>query len=177
MEVSNKDLFASDFFKGSLKGKKLSDFTLDSGSLEGKRLSDFTFTLNSLKGEKISLSSFKGKIVIIYFETFLNSDCLPKVLGILQKLHNEYKDKGVIVIWVTSEGKKEEVKKLITQNKYDFTILLDTNGEISYTDRIFLINKEGTIVMDIIKIDFIMAEEMGVKCVEDILREEVDKIK
>jgi cytochrome oxidase Cu insertion factor (SCO1/SenC/PrrC family) len=53
-EESGKDLFSSNFFKGSLEGKKLSDFTLD-----------------SLKGEKISLSSFKGKIVIIYFdETF-----------------------------------------------------------------------------------------------------------
>jgi peroxiredoxin len=189
MEVSEEDLFSSDFFK-SLEGKRRSDFTLDSGSLEGKRLSDFTFTLNSLKGEKISLSSFKGKIVIIYFEkTFpyaylskVDSDYLSKVLGILQKLHNEYKDKGVIIIWVTRK-EKEEVNKLISQNKCDFTILLDTNGEISYTDRIFLVNKEGTIVRDRIEIEDIVKEVKGGtvvfvednlrKLLEDFLREEI----
>jgi peroxiredoxin len=57
-------------------------------------------------------------------------------LGILQKIHNEYKDKGVIIIWVTRK-EKEKVNELISQNKCDFTILLDTKGEISYADRIF----------------------------------------
>ena len=86
------------------------EFTLSEGiskteSFEGKKAPDFT--LNSLKGEKITLSSLKGKVVIIDFWASWCGPCREE-LKILQKLHDEYKDKGVIIICINSN---EERKK------------------------------------------------------------------
>jgi peroxiredoxin/outer membrane lipoprotein-sorting protein len=165
-----KDIFV---FKPPEGAKELTipEKSLKSESFEGKKPPDFTLT--SLKGEKISLSSLKGKVVIIDFWASWCPPCREE-LKIIQKLHNEYKDKGVIILCINSNEEREKVKDFIDENNYNFTVLLDSDGKVSDNyrvksiPRIFLINKEGIVVKDITGYSIES---------EKILKEEIEKIK
>jgi peroxiredoxin/outer membrane lipoprotein-sorting protein len=165
-----KDIFVFKPPEGA-KEFKLPGGTPKEESFEGKKAPDFTLT--SLKGEKISLSSLKGKVVIIDFWASWCPPCREE-LKIIQKLYDEYKDRGVIILCINSNEEREKVEDFIDENNYNFTVLLDTDGRVSDNykvisiPRIFLINKEGIVVKDMTG----YSPES-----EKILKEEIEKIK
>ena len=124
----------------------------------GKTAPDFSLTTAS--GESVSLSSFKGKEVVL---EWVNFDC-PFVKkhydeGHMQKLQKEYAEKGVVWILVSSaneehdtfqdsEGLAARAKKQKANATYS---LVDKDGTVgkSYkaktTPHMYVINKEGTL--------------------------------
>ncbi|MCD6310721.1 MAG: TlpA family protein disulfide reductase [Candidatus Eremiobacteraeota bacterium] len=110
------------------------------------------FTLPDLSGNEVTLSSLRGKVVLLDFWATWCSPCLFAMPG-LQKLHDKYEDKGLKVMSINLGESGAKVKKFIKENGLTYTILLDKSGN---TGRIYnvrgiptmiLIDKNGIIQM------------------------------
>ena len=131
----------------------------------------FDFEINSINGELINLSSFKGKTILL---VNVASNCgFTKQYDELQKLYDNFKTKGLIVIGVPTNqfggqepGSENEIKNFCETNfnitfpmtsKYDvkgdnahpiYTWAKDTHGKSTVPKWNFhkiLINKNGKI--------------------------------
>ena len=108
------------------------------------------FILNDLTGKKISLDSFKGKPVLLNFWATWCPYC-RKERSHLDTLHKEYKDKGLIILSISTDRSLNTLKKYMKKTPADFIVLYDTNGEVSSAYNIrglpssLLINREGII--------------------------------
>lgn len=139
----------------------------------GKKVADiYSLTMKSLDGKPVELAKYKGKAVL-----FVNvaSKCgyTPQYAG-LQKLHEQYKDKGLVVVGVPANefGKQEpgsdsQIQEFCSKN-YGVTFdmmskvsvkgpdicplyqYLTTHaaekGDVSWNFEKFLVNKNGEIV-------------------------------
>ncbi len=114
------------------------------------------FTLKNLNGQAVTLSSLKGKVVVIDFWATWCGPCKSS-FPYLQKVHDKYKnnDKVVFLALDTWEHQKDydatlaNAKKFIEDNKYTFTVLIDEKVVDKYeVDGIptkFIIDKKGAI--------------------------------
>jgi len=110
------------------------------------------FTLKNLNGEDVELSQLKGKVVLIDFWATYCKPCiiaLPKI----QEIHEKYSEDELVVLAINTGDKEDEIKSFIKENGYTFeilmadkdmpgdygvraipfTILIDKQGNISYT--------------------------------------------
>lgn len=115
------------------------------------------FTLNDVDGKDFSLSSLKGKVVLI---DFWASWCIPCIASIpsMKKLYNEYKDKGFEILGVSNDSKIDAWKKSIQQNSIPWKNVVDrfpiqyrpaevaTFYSIHYLPTTILIDRNGIIV-------------------------------
>ena len=69
-----------------------------------KRAPDFSAT--DLEGKKVSLSDFRGKVVLLDFWATWCPPCREEIPE-LQKIFDEYRDKGVVVIGASSESSEK----------------------------------------------------------------------
>jgi thiol-disulfide isomerase/thioredoxin len=94
-------------------------------ALEGKPAPDFS--LKTLDGKNVTLSEMKGKVVVVDFWATWCPPC-RKSLPHLQKLSadKEMADKGLVVWAVDAREKSDVVQKFLTENKYTFTVPMDT---------------------------------------------------
>lgn len=86
------------------------------------------FTLTTLDGsEEISLSSLKGKVVVL---DFWATWCAPCVAGLptVDEVTKRYADKGVVFYAVDVREKPERVSKFMKKKGWDFPVLLDSEG-------------------------------------------------
>lgn len=100
----------------------------------------YNFSINSLQGKQIDLSDYKGKVILVV-NTASQCGFTPQYEG-LQKLHEQYKDKGLVVIGVPCNqfGKQEPgdendiSKYCVTHYGVDFLITekVDVNGSESH---------------------------------------------
>ena len=110
------------------------------------------FTLNDLNGKKVSLSSFKGKVVLLNFWATWCPPCRAEMPS-LEKLYQRLKDKGFTVLAVATDRAAVDVKDYLKAQPLSFTILLDGNLKISrerykvfMMPTTFLIDKRGVVV-------------------------------
>jgi peroxiredoxin len=87
------------------------------------------FTLKALDGTEVNLKSLRGKAVLI---DFWSSWCAPcrEALPHIQKVHNEFKEKGLVVLGVNGEPAKD-AQKFIQEKGYTFTTLIDEESKVS----------------------------------------------
>ncbi len=88
------------------------------------------FTLSDLAGHQVSLSSYKGKLVILSFWATWCGPCkqeIPSVEALYQKLSS----KGFTVVAVDVGEKAEDVASFVKSYKMTFPILLDTDGSVA----------------------------------------------
>jgi peroxiredoxin len=116
---------------------------------EGNRAPDFT--LQNLKGEDVTLSSFRGKTVMINFWAVWCDPCV-KELPSIQNVSKEWSSKGLVVlaIAVKENEQLDTVEQYITQNSYTFPVLFDSQGinsvyNATYLPTTFFIDTEGII--------------------------------
>jgi len=108
------------------------------------------FTLTDSNGNQVSLTDFRGKNVYINFWASWCGPCKSEMPDI-QKISQEYKD-DLIVLAVNVGDSQNTVQDFITQNNYDFTVLLDTNMDVARQYQIttipvsIFINKDGVII-------------------------------
>jgi peroxiredoxin len=121
------------------------------------------FTLTDLQGNNVTLSQYKGKNIYLNFWASWCGPCKDELPDI-EKIHQEYKDKDLVVLTVNPGEEKEIVKKFIEDQKYTFPVLLDSKMDVARlykTNDIpvsLFINKEGTIVFK--KVGLMTGEEM-----------------
>lgn len=114
------------------------------------------FTLSNLDGRKVSLSSYKGKVVILNFWGTWCEPCKAEMPS-LNKLYLEHRDKGLVVLAVSIDPSDQKVKSFISQKGYSIPVLLDRNKEVFFdTYGLFglpvsvIIDRDGMIVQKVI---------------------------
>ena len=101
----------------------------------------------------VTLSSFKGKVVLIDFWASWCGPCRASNPGVV-RLYNKYHPKGFEVLGVSVDTKKDAWLKAIRQDKINYTQVINNSGEnspatiygIRYIPSTFLLNKKGEIV-------------------------------
>ena len=90
------------------------------------------FTLASLDGQNTSLSSLRGKVVVLDFWATWCPPC-RRSLPHLQKLSEdpELKSKGLVVLAINQREGLSEVQPFIAQTRYTFNVLRDTDGAVA----------------------------------------------
>ena len=82
------------------------------------------FKLTDLDGKEVTLASLKGKVVLLDFWATWCGPCVA-AMPTMQKLHDEYQSKGVVVLGVnTWEQKPQAAKDYIAKKKYTYGCLL-----------------------------------------------------
>jgi peroxiredoxin len=110
------------------------------------------FTLPTLQGKDLSLSSLKGKVVLVAFWSIYCHVCqqeLPK----LDSLYKKYKDRGLEVIGVTIDREPvDTIQGTVKERGLSLPILLDGEKKAmkAYQARalpaVFILDRNGIIV-------------------------------
>ena len=93
-------------------------------------MKDYDFELEDLNGNKVSLSDYKGKKVYLNFWATWCPPCKAEMPD-MEKLYQETKDTGLIMLAVNVGEDKKTVQDFITSSGYNFPVLLDVAGEVS----------------------------------------------
>ncbi len=96
--------------------------------LVGKPASDFS--LKDLDGKKQSLSSLKGKVVLLDFWATWCGPC-RRELPTIAKLHKELADKGLAVVAVNVGEPLASVNAFLRKNAFELPVWLDSDSEVS----------------------------------------------
>lgn len=108
-------------------------------------------TLNGINGKPVSLTSFKGKVVLI---DFWASWCKPcrKTFPQLKSTYDAYKKKGFEIYSVSVDMDAADWKAAVNSDKLNWVLVNDVTGDIAlkwdvnYIPSSFLLDKEGKIV-------------------------------
>lgn len=106
----------------------------DSGPRVGSLAPDFELTdVNT--GQPIKLSSLSGKPVWINFWASWCPPCKAE-MPIMKQVYAKYKSQGLVIVGVDMREKVDEVKQFTGSNGYDWTFVIDSDGQV--TDRYFV---------------------------------------
>jgi outer membrane lipoprotein-sorting protein/peroxiredoxin len=106
--------------------KEVAEFVNNTGdtpvNLTGKQAP--TFALKDRDGKSFEFESTRGKTVLL---NFWSSDCGPcvKELPVVEKIHREFKDKGLVVLTINSREGPEAIHEFLKDKDYTFTVLID----------------------------------------------------
>jgi thiol-disulfide isomerase/thioredoxin len=115
------------------------------------KVSALDFKLKDLNGKEVSLSQLKGKRVFLNFWATWCPPCKAEMPEI-EALYNETKDSDLVILAVNIGESQNTVKSFMDKNKYNFSVLLDTDNSIAAKYNIqsiptsFFIDKDGVIV-------------------------------
>lgn len=113
------------------------------------------FTLVDLAGYPRTLSTLRGKVVLLDFWATWCAPCRREMPNIA-KLHRELESKGLAVVAVNVAEKPEVVSAFMTKNAYDLTVLLDPDGKVASLyganalPTLVVIDREGNVASHLI---------------------------
>ncbi len=109
------------------------------------------FSLPDLDGRIISLSSFKGKVVIVNIWATWCPPCVSETPS-LDKLYKMFKDEGLELLAVSvDENGKKAVEPFLKKKNLSFPVLLDPDSRVAALYRTtgvpesFIVKKDGTL--------------------------------
>ena len=134
--------------------KEIADFGppapgLSLADLRGQAAADFK--LKSLDGKEYSLQGLRGKAVLLDFWATWCAPC-RKDLPMFEKLHQEFKTKGLVLLGLNVGEEKDVVVKFLQTARLSYPIAL-TSGEtqqsysVSAFPTVVLIDRQGKIVV------------------------------
>jgi len=89
------------------------------------------FSLRDIDGRTVSLADFRDKVIVISFWATWCTPCKAEMPH-LQKMYDEYKDQGFVVLSISVDEARNEpqVKSTIRAGGYDFPVLLDQDTAV-----------------------------------------------
>ena len=108
------------------------------------------FNLKTLTGENVTLSSLRGKPVLLNFWATWCDPC-KKEMPYLQQINDSYSSKGLVLLAVDWKDKAFDVEKFMMAFNLSMTVPMDTNGKVTQAYLVgaipttFLIDKDGVI--------------------------------
>lgn len=129
------------------------------------------FTLQDINGKIIKLSDYKGQVIILNFWATWCPPCLAEIPDFV-KFYSAYREKGVEIIGIAVSSNIDDVKKIISEKKINYTICMSDGkiesqyGGIRAIPTTFIIDKQGNIHQK--KIGF-MSENELTEIIKDIL--------
>ncbi len=114
------------------------------GSQVKERAPDFS--LNDIQGAKHSLSDYSGKVVVINFWASWCPECVDE-LPSLNALYEKYVGKGLIVIGIATDRKRDSVEPLLKRSRVTYPIFLNTVGG-TLLKQYRIIGLPSTVVID-----------------------------
>ena len=107
------------------------------------------FALKDLDGNEINLADQRGKVVLVNFWATWCPPCL-KELPHIQRFHEQYRDKGLVVLAISTDRAKEKVRPFVEKHAYTFPVLFaDEKVASAYKVRgipvVYLIDREGAV--------------------------------
>ena len=109
------------------------------------------FTLRDVNGRTVSLSSLKGKVILLNFWATWCPPCKAEMPS-MNKLYNEIKSKGFEIVAVSTDNALSPIKEFLVISRVDFTVLFDEKKAVSRQYKVFsmpttfLIDRSGFIV-------------------------------
>jgi len=116
-----------------------------------QRMETRDFTLPLLNGEDASLSSYKGKVVILNFWATWCPPCRAEMPS-METLYQRFKNQGLEILAVDLGESPRTVRQFIQTHRYTFPVMLDTNSRIGSLYGIqsiptsLIIDREGKII-------------------------------
>lgn len=122
---------------------------LDSDKIINSKAPDFS--LKDINGKTVTLSTFKGKVVLLNFWATWCPPCRAEMPA-LNKLQHVLKPRGLEVVAVSTDRSINDIEDFLERHRIDFPILFDSDRNIAKQYRVFsmpttfLINRNGIIV-------------------------------
>ncbi|MDF2521844.1 MAG: alkyl hydroperoxide reductase/Thiol specific antioxidant/Mal allergen [Clostridia bacterium] len=88
------------------------------------------FKLKDLNGKEVSLSDYKGKTIYLNFWATWCPPCQEE-MPYIQQLNKENQDPDFVILTIDIQEPEGTVKKFMEDNQYDFTVLMDKDGDVA----------------------------------------------
>ena len=113
---------------------------------------NFDFTMKDVDGNDVSLSTYKGKVVLLNFWATWCGPCKAEIPGFV-RLQEKYRDKGLVIVGYAVDDTADKAKKYAAEYKMNYPILLgegrdevqDAYGPIWGIPASFIISKDGKV--------------------------------
>jgi cytochrome c biogenesis protein CcmG/thiol:disulfide interchange protein DsbE len=113
---------------------------------------NFNFTVKDVDGNEVSLSSYKGKVVLLNFWATWCGPCKAEIPGFV-RLQDKYRDKGLVIVGYSVDDTADKAKAYAAEYKMNYPILLgegredvqDAYGPIWGIPASFIISKDGKV--------------------------------
>jgi thiol-disulfide isomerase/thioredoxin len=83
-----------------------------------------------MAGKLVNLADYRGKVVLLNFWASWCGPC-RKEMPILEQLHKQYQNKGVMLVGVNVEPDSEDARKWLKGTPVSFPILFDRDSAVS----------------------------------------------
>lgn len=104
------------------------------------------FTLKDLHGNKVSLSSYRGKVVILNFWSTTCGPCLAEIPSLIN-LQREFRDQGLVVLGIALDPSEKQVQKAVDKLRIEYVNLMDSNKDV-YFDSYGLFGQPVSLIVD-----------------------------
>jgi len=121
------------------------------GARDGNLAPDFMLT--DLEGNEVLLSDLRGRVIFLNFWATWCPHC-REAMASIERMYQEYKSQGFVVVAVNIGGKGETLKKVwqfATENNLTFPVLVDLRGKtkgpfkVTSLPHTYILDQEGII--------------------------------
>ena len=132
------------------------------------------FTVEMLDGKRVTLSSLRGKVVLVSFWATWCPPCRQEMSHMQEGVIDRFAGNDLVVLPISRGEKRETVEKFIEKMGYGFPVGLDIDQSIyskyasNYVPRSVVINREGEVVYVAVGYDEQIAQEIGAAIAESL---------